>query len=295
MTTGILFGLGAALLQSVSYLLSAIFISRYKSGATTHLIIVHIIVGVFALLLLPFIWHPLALEIEGYWLALLGAAATYMFGQFSLYKAIQHSVASRVSPLLGLKILVVAFIGITLLGHEYQWLQWLAVSISVMGAIWLSASGGRVSKKAIGWVVATCTGYAVSDICIYYLIQHFSSMPLLSAAMLSVALCYSLCGLCCLAFWRRLKQPQEILASTPAAITWFFALSCLFACFAELGVVFGGIVQSSRGIISILLTIMLASLSWGITDPLPPRKILLQRIAAASLMTLAIALFSITE
>ena len=292
MTTGILFGLGAALLQSVSYLLSAVFISRFKSGATTHLIIVHIIVGLLALTLLPFIWHPLAMDIEGYGLPLVGAAASYMFGQFSLYKAIQHSVASRVSPLLGLKILVVALLGITLLGHQYEWIQWLAVMVSVSGAIWLSACGGLVSKKAMIWVVATCTGYAISDICIFYLIQHFSSMPLLSAAMLSVALCYSLCGLSCLIFWRRIKQPQELLASTPAAITWFFAMCCLFACFAELGVVFGGIVQSSRGIISILLTILLASFSLSFTDPLPPRGILFQRIAAACLMSLAIVLFS---
>lgn len=292
MVTGILYGLGAALLQAVSYLCSAVFISRYRTGATTHLILVHIVMGLFSLILLPVLWHPLVTDISSYWMPLLGVSASYLWGQFSLYQAIQCSAASRVSPLLGLKVLVLVLIGSTVFGDQYKLLQWAAVGLCVIGAVWLSASGGRIGWKASGWVLSACVSYAFSDLSIVYLIQYFSSLPLLSATLLSVTLCFLVCGLSCLVFLARIKQPGLLLASAPAAISWFLALGSLFACFAELGVVFGGIVQSSRGLISILLTLALAGLGLSFADPLPPAKVLIQRLCAASLMTLAIVLFS---
>lgn len=68
---------------------------------------------------------------------------------------------------------------------------------------------------------------------------------------------------------------------------------CLFACFAELEVVFGGIVQSSRGLISIFLTLWIARIGLSFADPALPGNMLHQRIAASSLMLLAIAIFSL--
>lgn len=293
MISGIIYGLGAALLQSLSYLCSAIFISKYKTGAVTHLILVHIVMGVFCLALLPFLWHPAAANIQSYWLALVGAAASYMFAQFSLYRAIQASAASRVSPLLGLKIFILALISTMVFGEQYQLLQWLSVGLCILGAIWLGASGGRISLQALVWVITACFGYALSDISIVQLVQHFSMLPLVSAALLSVALCYLLCGLSCLVFVSRIKHPKLLVASTPAAASWFLAMCFLFACFAEIGVVFGGIVQSSRGLISILLTLLLAKLTISFADPVPPRRVLAHRFSAATLMTLAIAIFAL--
>ncbi|HBR98560.1 MAG TPA: hypothetical protein DD979_14485 [Gammaproteobacteria bacterium] len=293
MVTGILFGLGAALLQAVSYLCSAIFISTHKTSAATHLILVHIVMGIFSALLLPLFWHPLALDIDAYWLPLVSAAGSYFFGQFSLYQAIRYSVASRVSPLLGLKIFILAVFTSIVFDEQYRLLQWTAVGLCIVGAVWLSASGGRIGWRAFLWVVAACCGYAVSDISIVFLIEHFADLPDIPAILLSVTLCYLLCGLGSLALISRIQQPELLRASLPAAVSWFLAMCCLFACFAEIGVVFGGIVQSSRGLISILLTLLLAGFHWRFADPLPPRAVLVQRLAAAMLITSAIGLFSL--
>lgn len=293
MTTGIIFGLAAALMQSVSYLFSAAFIAKHQTSSLRHLILVHITIGLISLAALPLLWHPAANQLFDYAPALFAAAATYMFGQFSLYQAIRLSAASRVSPLLGVKILILAFIGSLFLSEEYSFLQWGAVGLCVCGAAWLSASGGKINVRALGWVIAACLGYAGSDLSIVVLMKHFSELPLIDAAMISVSLSFLLCGIASMFFWPQAKSFSLLKASAPAAISWILAMVFLFACFAEIGVVFGGIVQSSRGLISIFLAIIVGYAGLHFADPVPEKRVLLQRIGAAAIMVISIALFSL--
>ncbi|NVK43729.1 MAG: hypothetical protein HWE39_20990 [Oceanospirillaceae bacterium] len=51
--------------------------------------------------------------------------------------------------------------------------------------------------------------------------------------------------------------------------------------------------QSSRGLTSILLGVLVAWLGLRFAEPLPPWSVLWQRFAAAGLMLFAIALFSL--
>lgn len=293
MVAGILFGLAAALLQSTSYLFSAAFTARFQASALTQFLLNHLSIGLLSLLALPLVWHPQALEPGRYLLPLLAAMACYLVGQTALYQALRYSPASRVSPLLGIKVMILALIGVFWLQQSYQWLQWLGVGLCLLGACWLSYSGGRISRPALLWVVLSCIGYAFSDLFILELIERFEGLPRLQAAGLSVSLCYLLAGLVSLVWWPKLQQRELLVHSLPAALSWFLALICLFACFAWIGVVFGGVVQSSRGLFSILLGVVLAWLGWRFAEPLPPRAVFMQRFAAAVLMLVAIALFSL--
>lgn len=51
--------------------------------------------------------------------------------------------------------------------------------------------------------------------------------------------------------------------------------------------------QSSRGLTSILIGVFVAWLGLRFAEPLPPWRVLWQRFAAASLMLVAIGLFSL--
>lgn len=293
MITGILFGLTAALLQSISYLFSAAFSTRFQVGALQQFLLNHLCIGLLSLLVLPLVWDTRALTPSLYGLPLLGAMGCYLVGQTALYQALRHSPASRVSPLLGIKVLVLALIGVFWLQQSYQWLQWLGVGLCMLGALWLSVSGGRIRGPALAWVVLSCVGYAVSDLFVLELIERFEGLPRLQAAGLSVALCYLLAGLVSLAWWPGRQRRQLILQSLPAAFSWFLALVCLFACFAWIGVVFGGVVQSARGLFSILLGLLLAWLGWRYAEAIPQWQVFIQRFTAAALMLIAIALFSL--
>lgn len=293
MVAGILFGLGAALLQSLSYLFSAVFSSRFQVGALHQFLINHLSIGLLSLLALPLVWDPRALDPAPYGLPLLGAMGCYLIAQTALYQALRHSPASRVSPLLGIKVLMLALIGVYWLQQSYQWLQWLGVGLCILGALWLSYSGGRIKRAALFWVTLACLGYALSDLFVLSLIERFDGIPRLQAAGLSVALCYLLAGVVSLTWWPKINDRQLLLHSLPAALCWFLALICLFACFAWIGVVFGGVVQSARGLLSILLGAGLAWWGWRYAEPLPSRAVFMQRLAAATLMLAAIALFSL--
>jgi len=293
MVAGILLGLAAALFQSVSYIFSATFTARFQRSALTQLVLNHITLGLLSALVLPLVWHPDVLQPALYVVPLVMAMLTYLLAQLSLYQAIKFSAASRVSPLLGLKVIVLAVIGVFWLGEQYVLIQWLGVLLCGAGAIWLSLSGGRISGAALVWVVVTCVGYAASDLFILELINRFDGVSRLQAAGLAVSLCYMLAGAVCVPWVYRIGSRQLLVGSLPAAVSWFLAVLCLFACFAYIGVVFGGVVQSARGLISIVLGLLLAWCGWRYAEPLAKTNVLIQRLLAALMMLVAIVLFSL--
>jgi hypothetical protein len=79
--------------------------------------------------------------------------------------------------------------------------------------------------------------------------------------------------------------------SVPFAASWLISMLFLYACFSEIGVVFGNILQSTRGIQSILMGTVVAHLGMISIETKVKTGILIQRVAAAVLMTTAIALF----
>ena len=70
-------------------------------------------------------------------------------------------------------------------------------------------------------------------------------------------------------------------------------MAALYICFGQIGVVFGNILQSTRGFMSVVLGAMLAHLGWHELEQRVDRATLLKRMAAAALMTAAIALYAI--
>jgi hypothetical protein len=80
-------------------------------------------------------------------------------------------------------------------------------------------------------------------------------------------------------------------ASFPFAVSWFTGILFLFLCFGSIGVVFGNIVQSTRGLMSILMGSFVAYKGYEhIEEKMTPRATL-WRLFAGALMIAAIALF----
>jgi hypothetical protein len=82
------------------------------------------------------------------------------------------------------------------------------------------------------------------------------------------------------------------LGALPYAAFWFLAMVLLFECFLRIGVVFGNIVQSMRGLISIGLGVWVASMGWTHIESHMPRRVFWKRVIAALLMLGAVALYS---
>jgi drug/metabolite transporter (DMT)-like permease len=293
MLLGILFGFIAAMAASTSYVGTRIFEHRFPGRTLNFISLAHIIMGVFSLILLPFVWPARMPPLQEYALSLVACAGFYLIGQFFLFITLKKSSASRVSPLLGIKVFILAMIGILFLGQHFHYLQWLAIFLSMIATLMLSRTGEKLSLIAATLILLTCIAYCISDINIKFLVGHFEYLGLAHAAVLSACLVYVFCGIVALVLLFLLPRPTAVMFgySMPFAVAWFSGMLFLFACFALIGVVYGNIVQSSRGIISIFMGAMLVRYNLEHLDQRVSRGVFFQRLAAAFLMSCAIALY----
>lgn len=292
-SAGVFLGLGAAFCQSLSYLFSRRFVRGVFENAGILLVLSHGAMALFSVVLLPFFWPQRWPPISAYILPLMGTSISYLVGQAGLFLALRSADASRVSPLLGLKIIILALICAGLLGRDYFWMQWVAVGLSVLAAALLNRFGGRLPWQSLLWVLLACGGYALSDLSIPPLVEKFSAEGLMRASVFATCISYILCGVVMLPFLPLLPlcRASAWLDAVPFSLAWFAAMLLLYACFSTIGVVYGNIVQSSRGVISILIRAAVAARGWEHLETKVSRVVILQRVAAAVLLSAAIALF----
>jgi hypothetical protein len=125
------------------------------------------------------------------------------------------------------------------------------------------------------------------------LINKFSYLGLFSACVVSACLSYVLAGVAALALLPFVKTQSGARwrAAFPFAVFWFVGILFLFGCFASVGVVFGNIVQSTRGILSLAMGWAVARRGHEHIEEKIPGRVFGVRVAAGTLMLAAIALF----
>ncbi len=296
MLIGIILGLGAAVAQSLSYIFSRLYVMRHPGAFLRLMVLGHLVMGAMSLAMLPLLPLDRLPPLGRYVWPLAGASGFYLLGQASLFFVLRHVEASRISPLLGLKIAMLAVITTVFL-RDYPApapLQWLAVGLSVTAAFALNSSGDRLPARMIGGLLLTCLTYSLSDISIRYLVRAMGSGGAGGAGVvfMAVALCYVLCGLAALAAlpFAGPHQRGDWRLAVPWAVSWLGAMLLLFGCFKAVDVVFGNILQSTRGLISIVLGAGLAGAGMVHLEKKVSRGVFWRRMAAALLMSAAIAL-----
>jgi drug/metabolite transporter (DMT)-like permease len=293
--TGILLGLGAASAQALSYNFSRHYILRCGRTVGHLLILGHVLMGILSLMLLPLLPLSKAPPWQMYAWPLATSAGFYLLGQLAMFQMLRHAEASRASPLLGLKILILAVIYSVFLQTRLAPLQWLAVGLGLAAAFLLRTSGKHLSAQTIGWLLLACLGYSLSDMGIYRLMRALeATLGVLQANFIAVCLTYLLCGVLVLPalIWSPAGRRSDWYHALPWAVSWFGAMLLLFLCFNAIGVVFGNIVQASRGLMSIVMGAGLAHLGYHHLEEKVPRRVLLRRLVAAVVMFAAIALYA---
>lgn len=291
--SGVLLGLAAAICQSISYLFSRLFVTRRHRGAIRLLVLGHAAMGAASLAAVPMLFSPHTPSLDRYILPLLGTSGFYLLGQLGLFLALHSSDASRVSPLLGLKVMMLAFFTVLVLHQHLAGAQWAAVTLSVAAAVLLSYSGGRLHGRAMLALLLACVFYCGSDLSIRVLVDRLAVLGPVRSVLWAVACSYVLSGGMGLALmpWAGRGAMRDLPYAIPWAASWLAAMVFLYACFASIGVVFGNIVQATRGPLSVLLGAQLARLGLEHLELRTTRGVFIRRLAAASLMFLAIALF----
>ncbi|MEI8194574.1 MAG: EamA family transporter [Phycisphaerae bacterium] len=296
---GIITGLLAAFCQSLCYMATRYFVQRRPAGANrTLLVLANIEMGLVSLALLPFFWPHIVVDWHVFLEPTLLALGTYIVGQAALLVALRYAEPSKVSPLLGLKLIVLAGLSSTLYPGSLTGLQWSAVVVCVAGALALYHAGGRWHPLALSAVVVACLFYSFSDWNIKRMINALPEGHSLAwRSMFAMLVCYSLSGIVAVPFlwlWgsRRYREWRGVMSYVAS---WYTAMWLLFACFAFVGPVYGNILQSTRGLISILLAAAAGHVWKGAHHIEVPtgRGELFRRLAAGTLMFSAVALYAL--
>ena len=125
-----------------------------------------------------------------------------------------------------------------------------------------------------------------------------AAVPLgrIHAGFLAMLVTYAVCGgaaACGLLVAPSLRPSTrgDWIAGSRYAATWLLGMAGLYICFGIVGVVFGNIVQSTRGLFAIVIGASLAHAGWHGLETRIDRQTLTRRLLAAALMTAAIALY----
>jgi len=293
LAVGIALGLGSALAHSVAYVFSRMFVTRRRRGVLRLMALAHVIQGVIATVLLPLLWSADVPPVSAFAWPLVGWAACYMTGQTVLFLALRRSDASRVSPLLAFKIVILAVITVTALGGSLTGLQWSGVLLAVLAAFVLNYTGGRLPRQTMLAIAAACLAYSLADLNIVFLVGALGRLGRLHASVLGVCMGNAICGVVGVLLWSRMRPgtARDLPYALPFALCWLAGVALIFGCFATVGAVFGNILQSTRGLFSILLGAAVAGAGLVHLERSTSRTVVIRRLAAAAMMTLAIAAY----
>ena len=301
---GVAAGLACALFSSISYLISRHHGTRRPGGSRRLLVLAHLLMG---LACLPVAWWLIPAETSAdrlfswpIWSACFVSTGSYGVGQACVFHLLTRADASRLSPLLGLKIIALAVIVSLALRQPITAGQWLAVILCGAAAVVQQRGGAGVTAAALALLGFACCCFAVADLGIIALINALdAALPIsrLTAGSLAMALTYVLGGLIVMPLvaseYARRQPPtaRDWLAATEYAAAWLTAMVSLYACIGSVGVVLSTILQSTRGVMSVVIGAILAHCGWHDLEGRVDRVMFAKRTVAAVLMTAAIAIY----
>ncbi len=297
MFLGIVAGLVSALLQSISYVCSADFMLKYKSPLRL-VIFSQLVMGAICLPFVPFLFPRELLDCLPEFALWIGAwLLCFSTGQTAFFNALRSIESSRISSLLGLKILVLSVIYVLIMQMPLSGLQWIAVFLSTVAAVGMNWSGGaRFSLKGILWLVVALIFYSLTDMTETHLVKMPRSGNMILDSFAIGAVCYSVLGIATLPFLLKFRWTgKQFIRSAPFALAWYLSQVALFVCFGMLGTVFGNVIQASRGLISIAIGMLLLHYGLGKLDAEIGGSMWLRRAIAAILMTAGIILYSLAQ
>lgn len=295
LTIGITAGFAAALGQALSYLFSRRYVQRAGSDILALLVTSHVLMGGASVVLLAVLWPKLHAVTTACLVPLAAATLFYLGGQASLFWALRRAEASRVAPLLGLKILVLAVLVTLFQGQVLGPHRWGAVALALLAAFLINETGGRIPGQAIVAVLCAVSSYSLSDLYIVELVKALKPLGPVWAPPVGVGLNYLLCGVCSLPllFACRGECRRTWSFAVPYAAAWFGGIFCLFICFACIGVVYGNIIQSTRGLMAMALGWQVARQGLHQLESHVVPGVFWRRLAAALLMLGAVALYGL--
>ena len=310
---GITLGLVAAVCQSVTYLLTRHYAEAraargMKNAGLQLTVLGHFIMGVWALMAVPFLWPAHGINWAVIIWPLLGNLTGYTLGQIFQIRALRHAEASRVGPLMTTKLLfsglLVLWFGQPVGGSSTHVtvLQWAGVIVCTVAGISINLTGGRMRSQAMWAIAGAAATFSTSDFCINLMIKALLQQPdfadrRFQASMVAGLLSYLSTGIMAVPLLtkygsRRLGDWAE---AVPFSMVWMSSMVGLYAAFARVGILLGTILQCTRGFITIIFAAALMRAGHHHIEPKTHHAVILRRLAAGILMFIGIVMYVVRD
>jgi|688.fasta_scaffold213558_2 drug/metabolite transporter (DMT)-like permease len=299
LAAGVTAGLLSGAFNAVAFLISRHHATTSPGGGLRLLVHAHLVMAAVCLPVAWLLWPRGGIDAMACLPPLAGSIGCYLAGQAALVASLRRADASRVVPLLALKIVALALIVTCLPGERLDVRQWVAVGLCVVAATALQGRRDPVPAAVAGLMLAACIGFAGADLLIVRVIDvvHAAdpARSRLWACGLSVAVTYVACGLVAVPFLTGSppRGRDDWRAAAWYGLVWLVGMATLYVCFGLLGAVFGNVLLSSRGLFAVVFGAVLAHRGWHELEQRVDRATLVRRIIAALFMTGAIALYVI--
>lgn len=297
MLLGLLSGVFSALAQSTSYVFSARYLQRHRNAGWL-LLYSQALMGALCLPALFFLWPEVSPWRLLAWLAPLWVAF-YFGGQGFFFVGQRLLESSKLVSLLGLKIPVLALFTITFQQAHLPLAAWCAVALTVGGAVLFNWTGGRpLSLRALGAVLGTVVLYCACDLLETHLVgfargDDHSLWSVLRASLFALCVLYTALGAVCWgALVRQGFRARLLWATAPFCAFWYGSQVLLFMCFGAVGPVYGNVLNSLRGVFSVIIGLVLSRLGLNVGETRVPAAMWVRRGIAALLIVFGIALYS---
>ena len=289
---GILFGLMAGFCASMSYLFSRHFQSDSRRSSKQLMGLSNAWMAGVSILIFPFVYMAPQSSWGNIMLSLIGVVGGYGGGIFLLFGLLNRATSSSVTPILGLKILVLAMFTI-LAGGEFSITQWGAVFLVICASMLLKDSREGLSWFEIGWAFATCFSYAISDFSIQILIRQIDPEQSLQASLMAASLTYIVASIFVFMNWQRVMTSKwdDWKWASGVALGWYSHMIFLYMAIAYIGTVYSVILQSTRSLWAVLFGVVMMRLGYVAIEGKIRWAMRLRQLMAALLTMGAIALY----
>ena len=219
----------------------------------------------------------------------------YNVAFFCFFKAMSLVEASRLSSLLGLKVIVIALLALLFFHERLTFGRIAAVLLTAFAAAGMNFSGGRIGMSAGLFLGISLLGFATTDVTGARLVKLMPGASVTHEAICAMSMCYIVLGaLSGAAFIRRKFSLRLFLGALPYSVLWFLAMMLLFASFGIIGVVLGTIIQAGRGVVSVFFGALLSKCGVGDLEPPEPPRIWVRRAVMSLVILGAMVLYSLS-
>ena len=291
MLGGIVAGLVSAFLQSSAYVFSRRFIVRHQSPfklmiyGTLHLAIFSVVM---LMVLTPFVNFTFT-PVAGAWMVVFAVCGC--LGNFSFFRALRDIEASRLSSLMGLKLAVLTPLNLFFVSDLPGIWQIISILLSMLAAVGMNFTGGPLKLRGLIFLGITLVCYSMTDIAAAEMTRMVNCGHL--SAFYATSLAFTAMGAApAIMLWKMKFEKECFKDAFPYGAFWFAAMILLFMTFGLIGVLYGTIIQATRGVFSVILGWALLKAGIDRLEPEVSTAAWIRRLVMALLMIGAIALYN---